>query len=429
MTDATLRQARPRREHHPARRVAELTGRMVLGRIGLTYAAHLRSDPLSALFLHGGARDPFPMYERLRALGPIPRTPTGFRFATDHAVCSQILSSRSFGVRPPDGVGDVFDSGVDLSLLQIDPPDHTRLRRVAAPAFTRRRLQGYRDLITATIEDLIDGLPDDEPWDFVERYASPLPISVITAMLGIPEYDQPTFRRFGDAIAGALDGVRSPVHAVRTVQAARTLDAFFTRLFELRAHEPGGDVISSLVAARQEGRIAPEDMTPLCTVLLVAGFETTVNLISTAVAILMRHPEQWRMLVDDPSLAAGAIEETLRYSPPVHLTARHALDDMEFAGERLSRGEGVVVFLAATGRDPAVFDDPHRFDITRERASDHLAFSAGPHYCLGAPLARLEATLALEALVRRLPDLRLAGQIVPRPGVTLRGPGRMPVHS
>lgn len=418
---------RAARLRHPAARIVTLTRRMALQRAGLAFSAHVQRDPLSQLFLRGGRGDPFDTYERFRAAGPITRTRSGFHVATGHAACSELLTSRSVGVRPVRG--DAFEVGVDLSLLELDPPEHTRLRRLAAPAFTRRRLERYRRLVESTIDRLLREAPAHGVWDLVAGYASPLPIAVITAMLGIPAYDEPAFRRFGAAIADALDGVRSPVHAAQVVGASRTLDAIFARLFELRRREPADDVVSSLVQAHDGGGIAPEDMTSLCTLLLVAGFETTVNLISNAVLTLQAHPQQWERLVADPTLAAGAIEETLRYAPPVHLTGRYPHEEIDVAGTTLRPGDGVIVFLAAAGRDPDVFDDPGRYDITRADAADHLAFSAGAHYCLGAPLARLEATLALEALATRMPGLRLAGGPTWRPGVTVRGPARLPVRA
>lgn len=418
---------RPARRDRPLRRVAALTGRAALQRAGLALAAGVRHDPLSLLFLRGGKADPYPLYARFRAAGDLTKTPSGFHVATGHAACAQILSTRQIGVRPT--AGPEFDTGLDLSLLELDPPEHTRLRRLAAPAFTRRRLEHYRALVETTIGRLLDDAPTGEDWDLVAGYASPLPIAVITAMLGIPAYDEPAFRRYGAAIADALDGVRSPAHAVRLVHAARSLDAVFARLVDLRRREPADDIVTSLVAAHDDGQLTAADLTALCTLLLVAGFETTVNLIANAVHTLLRHPEQWAALVADPTLAAGAVEETLRFAPPVHLTGRYPHGDVEVGGVPLRPGDGIVVVLAAAGRDPSVFADPDRFDITRANAADHLAFSAGAHYCLGAPLARLEATLALRALARRRPDLRLAGRTTPRPGVTVRGPARLPVRS
>lgn len=412
---------------HSARRVATLTGRMVAQKLGIRWSRQVRGDPFAMLFTDD--IDPHLVYAHMRAQGPWERTSFGMRVATSHHLCSSVLSSRAFGVTPENPADDPFEAGLDLSLLQINPPDHTRLRRLAAPAFSRRRMEGYRDRITATIETLLQGAPTDETWDLVEGYASPLPIAVITDMLAIPSYDEPAFRGYGEAIAGALDGVRSPRHAADLVRASTALEDVFTRLFALRRSEPGEDVVSALVSAHEEGSITAEEMGPLCTLLLVAGFETTVNLIGSAVEALLTRPEQWQALVDDPSLAENVVEEALRFAPPVHFTGRHALTDTTVGDIDIPAGEGVLVMIAAAGRDPEVFTHPDEFDLHRENAADHLAFSAGAHYCLGAPLARLEATLALEALARTMPNLRLAGEVVPRRGVTIRGPLSLPVRA
>ena len=290
-------------------------------------------------------------------------------------------------------------------------------------------MESYRAGVAATIEELLDAVPEGQAWDLVDGFSSPLPIAVITNLLGIPDYDRSAFHRFGAAIGGALDGLRSPAHAYRVVEAGRALDDVFARLFVLREREPADDLVSSLVAARDDGRLTAAELTPLCRLLLTAGFETTVNLIGNALVNLHRHPEQWRLLADDPSRAAAAVEETLRYEPAVQLTGRYALEEVELAGVTIPPGGVVISCIAAAGRDPQVFSRPDEFDLTREHESDHLAFSAGLHYCLGAPLARMEATLALEALARRFPTLQLRQPVRMRRMVTLRGPSELLVRS
>lgn len=418
---------RARRQPPPVR-FARMTAGMVVQKSAFAYALHVRRDPVAALF-EGSRRDPYADYERLRAPGRLPKSALGFRYTTEHDLCSQILTSRAFGVSPADPNTRGFEGDLDLSLLQLNPPEHTRLRRVVTPAFGRGRMSGYENRITQTIERLLDTVPGDRPWDLIRRYSAPLPIAVITDMLGIPGYDEPAFLRYGQAIAGALDGVRSPRHAAQLVAAGTSLERMFTRLFELRAAEPGDDVISAVVAARDEHRIAPEDMVPLCTLLLLAGFETTVNLIGNAVLALLRHREQWQLLVQDPSLAERAVEETLRFLSPVQLTGRFALQETEIGGQVFTPGQGAVPLIAAANRDPRVFERPLEFDIMRDDADQHLAFSAGAHYCVGAPLARMEATLAVQALARRFPRLHIAGPTVRRRGTTLYGPERLIVAS
>lgn len=396
---------------------------------GLFIGSRLHKDPIIGLFA-GRYDDPFALYESIRtgAENPLPRSAAKLRYATSHSTCSAVLKSRDMGARPTDPkIESSIDKNVDLSLLQINPPDHARLRRTVAPAFSPKAMRRYRSDVEQITERLLSQVPVGEPWDLVERLSSPLPMEVITRMLGIPDYDQPSFRRYGAAIAASLDGVSSLRHAGEILVAQRATTDIFTRLFEQRSREPSDDIISDLVQARDRGDLAPEDMVSLATLLLIAGFETTVNLIGSAVVLLMERPGLWHELTRDPSLAAPIVEETLRFAPPVHLTGRFPLHDTEIAGQALSENEPVIVFLAAANRDPEVFARPDEFDITREKVSDHLSFSAGAHYCLGAPLARLEATLALEMLAQAAPTLRPAGQPKPKKGVVLRGPVSVPV--
>lgn len=398
------------------------------GRAVLLLNDRLRGDVVSRIFRTPGNPDPYAAYERLRAQGPVVKSPLGLYAITGHALTSEVLRSRSYGVSPPPGAGPSHLDSIelDLSLLERDPPDHTRLRRLVAPAFSPRRLAQYDDLICATTAGLLRDLPRGEPFDLVDRLAGPLPVAVITEMLGIPSQDRAHFREHGGAIAAVLDGYRSVGHRRRVLRGQRELHGIFERLIALRRREPTDDIVSELAAAGP-AEITPAELLSLCQLLLIAGFETTVNLIGNAVLALQGHPDQWRLLVAEPQRAGAAIEETLRYDPPVQVTGRIAHQDTELAGRHLSRGSYVVAFIAATGRDPDVHRRPDEFDITRAPDADHLAFSAGAHYCLGAPLARLEAATALRELAAACPDLRLAGSVTLRPTVTLRGPLQVPV--
>lgn len=396
---------------------------MVVQRAATLYAAKVRRDPVADLFT-GSRLDPYDRYEQLRAAeagDPLPKSSLGLRYTTNHAFTQQILTSRAFGAVPGHDRDGWFDGDIDLSLLQLNPPDHTRLRRIVTPAFGRGRMIRYENRIRETVDRLLDAVPADEPWDLMSRFSASLPIAVIVDLLGIEDYDEPTFLRYGAAIGGALDGVRSPRHAAEMIRTQQDLRRIFEELFARRAKDPREDVISGLVAARDEHRIAPEDMVGLCALLLLAGFETTVNLIGNAVLCLLRNPQQWQALVADPALAAGAVEETLRYLSPVQLTSRFALERTELGGVTFEPGEAVIPFLAAANRDPKVFERPLEFDITRPNAAEHLAFSGGAHYCLGAPLARLEGRIALQALVQRFPTLHIAGPTERRRGMTLYG--------
>jgi cytochrome P450 len=228
-------------------------------------------------------------------------------------------------------------------------------------------------------------------------------------------------------IGGALDGIRSLRHAARLQAADNELGQLFESLFALRRKEPADDVVSHIVAAEGD-QIQPEEMLPLCYLLLIAGFETTVNLISNGVIALLGHPDQWKALCADPEgLAGKAVEETLRYDPPVHLTGRHALEPVELEGHRVAKGQEVLTLLAAANRDPEVYDNPAAFDLSRENPVPHLAFSSGIHYCLGQPLATLEARIALRLIAERLPGLRRTGPVTRRNATIIRGPLTLPV--
>ena len=389
------------------------------------YHGLIRGDPMSQLHLAMGRADPHAVYERMRAQGPVLSTRLGNLSTTSYQVCQQVLRSRAFGVTDPAAPRPGEDM-LDLSLLALNPPDHTRLRRLAAPAFTPRRMTAYESVVDTAIDRLLDRVAGEPSFDLVSAFASPLPIAVITSMLGLA--DEPDrLRRVGATVASALDGVHSIRHAIALYTADREMRATFEALLVRAAREPGDDLTSVLVAQQGE-EITAAELSSLVGLLLLAGFETTVNAIGNGVRALLANREQWELLVGDPSRAAGAAEEVLRYEPPVQQTARvllSASEPVELGGVSVSTGQWMLLMLAAANRDPDVFADPGRFDITRPGADGHLAFSGGIHYCLGAALARMELTAAFRALAIRFPHLRVAGPVIMRPGTTLRGPRRM----
>ncbi|GAA1837493.1 cytochrome P450 [Microlunatus capsulatus] len=409
--------------------VRSLVRELVVVRSTVAWHGHVGRDPFARLQLTEGRRDPYPLYEEVRRRGPLVPTPLAGHQTASHRVCREVLRDRRFGVQSEEALnrGDG-----ELSLLELDPPDHTRLRRLVAPSFTPRALAGTRERVGAVVDGLLDAVPAGEPFDLVGALASPLPIRVITDLLGVPDDDSAAFARDGATIGSALAGVQSLGHVVRLLEANRRLGALLEEVFEQHRREPRDDLVSRLLAVEGD-QVRPGELAPLCRLLLVAGFETTVNLIGNTVLALLAHPDQWREVVEDPSLAAAAVEETLRWDPPVQRTFRSPHEDLELAGVPLARGSMVMLLLAGANRDPEVFAEPGRFDLHRYAdrsapAAEHLSFSAGLHYCLGAPLARLEAVVAVERLAERFPRLQRAGRVRRRRGGTvIRGPAALVV--
>jgi cytochrome P450 len=405
---------------------ARFLGGIYRERARVLYWAHVRGDLFSRLTLPNNHTDPYRIYEEMRARGPMLPTRLGNYSTTSHRLCNEVLRSRKFGVSPDDGSEDLAHQvGMDLSLLELNPPDHSRIRRLAAPAFTPRRMAGYTELVDQAIQRLLDQCEREGEFDVMSAFASPLPVAVVTHLLGLPN-DPEHFRRLGSTIARALDGIWSLGQA-RTLAAADTeLKTTFAELLDRRAQEPGDDLVSALVA--EQGRtITPAELSALVRLLLIAGFETTVNAIGSGTRWLLADQEQWELLVAEPEWSPAVVEEVLRFDPPVQQTARVAHQPAEVGDVLVAKNQWVITLLAAANRDPDVYPAPNRFDITRESPVEHLAFSGGIHYCLGSPLARLELTQAFRALAERFPNLRQAGPITMRPGATLRGPLRFPV--
>ncbi len=398
--------------------------------------ARRSGSPLTRYDTPAGRRDPYSVHEQIRALGPVVVTDLGFAATADHGLCHEVLRRRDFGVRDPQtGVvhGAIHQGGsIDRSFLGLNPPEHTRLRRLAAHGFSPKHLASYEQAIEKRVQTLLDAVVDKETFDLVHEYAAPLPIGVISDLVGLPDADVVAFEKYGQTLASVLDGITSLPHAARLAVASARVEAIFERLFELRREDPRDDLVSSLVAAEADGAITPRELVAMCQLLLVAGFETTVNLIGNAVLALQRTPGAWQRLVEDPGLARFAVEETLRFDPPVQRSIRVAFEDTSLAGVPIPKGTWVVAVIGGANRDPQVYDAPGDFRIDRyadESTPPHLAFSGGVHYCLGAPLARLEATLALQGLAERIPGLRVVGEPTLRRTVSVRGPASLTVST
>jgi cytochrome P450 len=317
------------------------------------------------------------------------------------------------------------------SMLAVDPPTHTRYRRMVSRVFTPRAIEALRGRIQALAADLLDGLAEhgSDPIDLVPTYAAQLPVTVIAEILGVPIEMQKEFLDWGNGAAVTLDIGITYAEFERAEKSLNALRAWMLGHFARLRDNPGEDLLSQLVQVKDEqGGLSEDELAATAMLLLGAGFETTVNLIGNGTIQLVDHPDQLARLRENPELWPNAVEEVLRFDSPVQRTARVAMAPTELAGLSLTRGQLVVAILGGANRDPAVFDDPHRFDVGRTNARDHLAFSAGVHFCLGAALARLEGEIGLRTLFERFPDLALAG--IPRRRSTrvLRGYDRLPVR-
>lgn len=408
------------------RRAAGFTTQLYAARVRGFVDVHVRRNEFARLSAVGD-RDPYPIYDRIRAAGPFVATPSGHLATADHALCKEILRDRRFGVEPEGAPPP--ESAFDRSLLTRNPPDHTRLRRLIAPALSARRLADFTVLIEKTVGRFLDDAATTGTFDVMPALAEPLPVAVINRLLGIPDDDGAVLATYGESLGSAAAGFRSPMHARDVMVAAQGMIRLFEKVIELRRAEPGDDLISSLIAAEGDGdfELRPVELVPVCRMLLIAGFETTVNLLGNAVNALLDDPDQWAAIVDNPALAGAAVQESLRFDSPVQRTGRISFDDTEIAGQPIRRGQWVNVLIGGANRDPAVFHEPNTFDLARDDLFDHLAFSSGIHRCVGRPIAELEGTIALRMLAERMPHLRRAGAARMRAMPLVRGPLSVPV--
>ncbi|MFC5136908.1 cytochrome P450 [Actinomycetospora rhizophila] len=393
--------------------------------------------------------DPFPHYETLRASYPF--APGAFaRLTVHHDVATAVLRSDDFGVTHPTEVvpapakaalalaGPPRNPGPiePPSMLAVDAPDHLRYRKLVSRAFTAKRVAALRERTGAVAQELLDDMDraahasGDLTVDLVERYASLLPVTVISEMLGVPTSMRDQFLAWGDGAATSLDmGLTRRAHASMERNLAALNDWMREHLRRLR-REPGDDLLSNIVGQVDDdgAGLSEQELVSTALLVLAAGFETTVNLIGNGTSQLFAHPEQRERLAAEPDLWPTAVDEILRFDPPVERTARRAKCDTEIAGKPLAAGDLVVTVLAGANRDPRVFTDPGTFDVGRANAKEHLAFSSGAHFCLGAQLARMEGEVALRALFERHPRLAPAGPSRRRPTRILRGYAELPVR-
>ena len=366
--------------------------------------------------------DPYSFYARLRAEAPVYQTPVGSWVLSRYADCSAALrdharwssdlrNNATYQRALAEGRVDPSQEALGKTppFLILDPPDHTRLRGLVSKAFTPKVVEGLRPHVHQIVDELLDAVIAKGSFELIEDLAYPLPITVICELLGVPTEDRFTFQQWSRQLSRGLDPeeVLPPDAIEQRRLAGNAFADYFRALIAGRRKHPRDDLLSALIAAGEAGdKLTEDELVSTCIFLLAAGHETTVNLIGNGTLALLRHPDQLELLRSDPSLARGAVEEILRYDPPVQYASRIAMEDVELDGVTIEKGRQAVILIGSANRDPEAFADPDRFDITRGD-SRHLAFGLGIHFCLGAPLARVEGEIAFATLVRRLGGLHL----------------------
>ncbi|WP_416520363.1 cytochrome P450 [Streptomyces achromogenes] len=388
-------------------------------------------DPWDPAFV----ADPYPAYADLRARGRVIRyEPSDQWLVPHHADVSALLRDRrlgrtylhrftheEFGRTPPPPEHEPFHTLNDHGMLDLEPPDHTRIRRLVAKAFTPRTVERLAPYVHRLAGELVAALVGNGGGDLLTDVAEPLPVAVIAELLGIPEADRPLLRPWSADICGMYELNPSEETAARAVRASVEFSGYLRELIAARRAEPGEDLVSALIAAHDEGdRLTGQELVSTVVLLLNAGHEATVNATVNGWYALFRHPGQLAALRADHSLVPSAIEELLRYDTPLQLFERWVLDDIEIDGTTIPRGSEVALLFGSANHDPAVFADPGRLDLTRAE-NPHISFSAGIHYCVGAPLARIELAASLTALLERAPTLALAAEPERRPNFVMRG--------
>lgn len=385
--------------------------------------------------------NPYPLYGRIREQGPVQLPDSNLTVFSSFADCDEVL-------RHPSSSSDRLKSTVVQRMIAdgaqarpfgppgflfLDPPDHTRLRRLVSKAFVPKVVNALKPEIEGLVEGLLRAAEaTSETFDAISGLAYPLPVAVICRLLGVPLTDEPEFSAASALLAQSLDPFVSVTGSAgggleERLEAGLWLRAYLRDLIAQRRRDPGEDLMSGLIQVEESGdQLTEEEIVATCNLLLIAGHETTVNLIANAILALLRDRSQWAGLAADPSRVGAVVEETLRYDPPVQLIGRVAGADMTIGNVSIPKGDNMIALLAAAHRDPAAFDRPDRFDSDRPTIR-HLGFGKGPHFCIGAPLARLEAHVALSAITARFPDAALAGEPQYKQNVTLRGMSLLPI--
>lgn len=408
--------------------------------VGVNASPSTAEEAIERLIFDPSARaNPYPIYERLRAEGPVFRSEALGVSVVAYSTCAEALRHPRLVRRHGDSrerfailnnaVGRAWYAQQEDFLLFLDPPQHTRIRKLATRAFTPRYVERMREVVTRRTNQLLDDFVASEGGDLIADFALPLPMAIICDILGVPIEDREDFRRWTSALVATLEPL-PPKHVQDEAdEAAAAFVDYFTHLVRHRREHLSEDLLSRLIAAQEgEQRLTEKELVATAILLLAAGFETTTNLIGNGTFALLSNPRQWQCLVEDPALSSQAVEELLRYESPVQFgTPRIAAEPIELQGVPIREGDIVLTILGAANRDPERFESPNELNITRQHP-DPLSFGGGPHFCLGAALARLEGTVAFGRLASRTPGLSLVDPDPKwRPTLNVRGLDRLDV--
>jgi len=400
------------------------------------------SSPLFDPFAPGFADDPYPHYARVREQAPVYQHPFGFWLLTGYDDVSWLLRAPGLSVEDDNVAADsllrqvreeVFGDEAPranaASMLDRDPPDHTRLRRLVSKAFTPRAINALRPRVADLVDGMLDGVAAEGTVDLVDALAFPLPFSVIAEMLGTPPADHDRIRQLTGTVVRSLEPIADPELVQAIMAADEELSQIAAEMIGWKRANPADDLLTALIHAEDDGDVLDDDELVAQTLLLyIAGHETTVNLIAGGALALLRHPGQLALLRSDPGLVGNAVEEMLRYDSPVQASRRITLEPTTVAGVTIPAGSFVMASLGSANRDERFWGaDAGELRIDRDNARQHVSFGAGHHHCLGASLARLEAAIAFERLAGRFPRLALAGDVVWNGRINLRGPAHLPV--
>jgi cytochrome P450 len=397
--------------------------------------------PLFDPFAPGFTDDPYPQYAIMRAQAPVYQHPFGFWLLTGYEGVSWLLraglsvenenlaADSLFRQMREATFGEVTPQEYTVSMLDRDPPDHTRLRRLVSKAFTPRAIQALRPRIAELVDEMLGAMAAQRRVDLVDALAFPLPFSVIAGMLGAPPADHDRIRQLTGTVVRSLEPVADPALAKAIMTADAELTQIAAEMIAWKRANPADDLLTALIHAEDDGDVLDDDELIAQTLLLyIAGHETTVNLIAGGTLALLRHPDQLALLRRDPGLVPNAVEELLRYDSPVQASRRITVEPVTVGGTTIPAGAFVMASLGSANRDESFWGpDAAGLDLRRENARQHVSFGAGPHHCLGASLARLEASIAIERLTARFPDLALDGDVVWNGRINLRGPAHLPV--